>query len=204
PALRGGSGRVMSSKSLSCGRPTGRRCRRISRLTVTAMVQSFLSTCSCSPDSGAVPHPDHCSILLVARFTFLCQAFSLSSLLNSSALYWGIQGVSTRQHGRGGTVLHITRVEPFHVNWGTNKSAWVRIWTDNGFYGLGEASPMAYGNASLEIIASAFTPMLIGADPLAHRVLQDRLFHQHIKIGPEGAYAGALAAVDIALWDLTS
>ena len=61
---------------------------------------------------------------------------------------------------------------------------------------------MAYGNASLEIIASAFTPMLMGADPLAHRVLQDRLFHQHIKIGPEGAYAGALAAVDIALWDL--
>ena len=61
---------------------------------------------------------------------------------------------------------------------------------------------MAYGNASLEIIASAFAPMLIGADPLAQRVLQDRLFHQHIKVGPEGAYAGALAAVDIALWDL--
>ena len=30
---------------------------------------------------------------------------------------------------------------------------------------------------------------------------QDRLFHQHIKVGP-GAYAGALAAIDIALWDL--
>ncbi len=45
-------------------------------------------------------------------------------------------------------------------------------------------------------------PCLLGADPLAQRVLQDRLFHQHIKIGPEGAYAGALAAVDIALWDL--
>jgi L-alanine-DL-glutamate epimerase-like enolase superfamily enzyme len=98
--------------------------------------------------------------------------------------------------------LHITRVEPFHVNWGKSKSAWARIWTDTGLYGLGEASPMAYGNASLEIIASAFAPMLLGADPLAQRVLQDRLFHQHIKVGPEGAYAGALAAVDIALWDL--
>ncbi len=61
---------------------------------------------------------------------------------------------------------------------------------------------MAYGNASLEIIASAFAPMLLGADPLAQRVLQDRLFHQHIKLGPDGAYAGAVAAVDIALWDL--
>ena len=98
--------------------------------------------------------------------------------------------------------MHIARVEPFHVNWGQSKSAWVRLWTDTGLYGLGEASPMAYGNAALEIIASAFAPMLVGADPLAHRVLQDRLFHRHIKIGPEGAYAGALAAVDIALWDL--
>jgi len=110
--------------------------------------------------------------------------------------------MSTREFGREGTTLHITRVEPFHVNWGKSKSAWVRIWTDTDLYGLGEASPMAYGNASLEIIASAFAPMLLGADPLAQRVLQDRLFHQHIKIGPEGAYAGALAAVDIALWDL--
>ena len=59
-----------------------------------------------------------------------------------------------------------------------------------------------HGNASLEIIASAFTPMLVGADPLEPRVIQDRLFHEHIKVGPEGAYAGALAAIDVALWDL--
>jgi len=100
--------------------------------------------------------------------------------------------------------VKIARVEPFHVQWGAgrNRSAWVRIWTDAGVYGLGEASPMVHGNASLEIIASAFTPMLLGADPLEPRVIQDRLFHEHIKVGPEGAYAGALAAIDIALWDL--
>src|SRR5262245_25010829 len=100
--------------------------------------------------------------------------------------------------------MKIARVEPFHVDWGggRSRSAWVRIWTDDGVWGLGEASPMVHGNASLEIIASAFTPMLIGTDPLQARVIQDRLFHQHIKVGPEGAYAGALAAIDIALWDL--
>lgn len=80
--------------------------------------------------------------------------------------------------------MKITRVEPFHVDWGggRTRSAWVRIWTDAGdsVYGLGEASPMAHGNASLEIVASAFTPMLLGADPLERRVIQDRLFHQHI------------------------
>jgi L-alanine-DL-glutamate epimerase-like enolase superfamily enzyme len=100
--------------------------------------------------------------------------------------------------------MKITRVEAFHVDWGggRNRSAWVRIGTDAGVVGLGEASPMVHGNASLEIIASAFTPMLLGADPLEPRVIQDRLFHEHIKVGPEGAYAGALAAIDIALWDL--
>jgi L-alanine-DL-glutamate epimerase-like enolase superfamily enzyme len=100
--------------------------------------------------------------------------------------------------------VKITRVEAFHVGWGEgrSRSAWVRIWSDTGTYGLGEASPMVHGNASLEIVASAFTPMLLGADPLETRVLQDRLFHQHIKLGPEGAYTGALAAVDLALWDL--
>ena len=100
--------------------------------------------------------------------------------------------------------MKITRIEAFHVSWGEgrSRSAWVRIWSDAGTYGLGEASPMVHGNASLEIVASAFTPMLLGADPLETRVLQDRLFHQHIKLGPEGAYTGALAAVDLALWDL--
>ena len=98
--------------------------------------------------------------------------------------------------------MRITKVEAFHVDWGRSRSAWVRVWSDAGEYGLGEASPMAHGNASLEIVASAFTPLLLGANPLDHRVLQDRLFHHHIKLGPEGAFAGALAAVDIALWDL--
>jgi L-alanine-DL-glutamate epimerase-like enolase superfamily enzyme len=100
--------------------------------------------------------------------------------------------------------VKITRVEAFHVDWGggRNRSAWVRLATDEGVWGLGEASPMVHGNASLEIIASALTPMLLGADPLETRVIQDRLFHQHLKVGPEGAYAGALAAIDIALWDL--
>ena len=100
--------------------------------------------------------------------------------------------------------MKIAKVEPFHVNWGggRTRSAWVRIWTDAGVYGLGEASPMSHGSASLEIIASSLAPPLLGADPLESRVLQDRLFHEHIKVGPEGAYAAAIAAVDIALWDL--
>jgi L-alanine-DL-glutamate epimerase-like enolase superfamily enzyme len=61
---------------------------------------------------------------------------------------------------------------------------------------------MQGGLASLGIINANIAPALIGADPLDHAVIQDRLMHTLVKLGPEGALSGALAAIDIALWDL--
>lgn len=61
---------------------------------------------------------------------------------------------------------------------------------------------MEGGLASLELICRPFASMLVGADPLDHAVLRERMFHRAIKTGPDGAMAGALAAIDIALWDL--
>ena len=43
---------------------------------------------------------------------------------------------------------------------------------------------------------------MIGQDALDNAVLHDTLLHRFAKLGPEGALTGALAAVDIALWDL--
>jgi len=100
----------------------------------------------------------------------------------------------------------ITRVEPFQLNWGDGakgpKAALVRIETDDGQFGLGEASPMQGGLASLTIIKHDMAAELIGQDPLDHAVIQEKLFHKLVKLGPDGALAGALAAIDIALWDL--
>jgi L-alanine-DL-glutamate epimerase-like enolase superfamily enzyme len=103
--------------------------------------------------------------------------------------------------------MRIERVECFQVQWDASdppqkRSAFVRIWTDDGEHGIGEASPMQGGLASLVMIAQDIAPVLIGADPLDHAVLHDRLLHRLAKLGPEGALGGALAAVDIALWDL--
>jgi L-alanine-DL-glutamate epimerase-like enolase superfamily enzyme len=75
------------------------------------------------------------------------------------------------------------------------------VWTDDGLCGLGEASPMQGGLASLGILQRDIAPAVIGADPLDHAVIQDRLLHRLVKLGPEGALSGALAALDIALWD---
>jgi predicted outer membrane repeat protein len=103
--------------------------------------------------------------------------------------------------------MKITQVETFQVNWApgdrpTQRSAVVRVHTDTGLSGIGEASPMQGGRASLGMIRHDVAPLLIGRDPLDHAVLLDQAVHTLVKLGPEGALTGALAALDIALWDL--
>jgi L-alanine-DL-glutamate epimerase-like enolase superfamily enzyme len=103
--------------------------------------------------------------------------------------------------------MKIRDIEVFQVSWSLGdkpeqRSAWVRIYCDGGSFGIGEASPMQGGLASLGIIARNLAPVLIGKDPLDHAVLLDTLLHTFAKLGPEGALTGALAALDIALWDL--
>src|SRR3954471_9790584 len=103
--------------------------------------------------------------------------------------------------------MKIRDIEAFQVAWAPNdsatqRSAFVRVHTDDGLYGIGEASPMQGGLASLGIVAHNLAPELIGKDPLDHAVLLDTALHKFVKLGPEGALTGALAALDIALWDL--
>jgi L-alanine-DL-glutamate epimerase-like enolase superfamily enzyme len=103
--------------------------------------------------------------------------------------------------------MKITKIEAFQVQWAPGekpeqRGAFLRVHTDSGHVGLGEASPMLGGLASLVILAHHIAPTLVGADPLDHAVIQDRLIHRLVKLGPEGALTGALAALDIALWDL--
>ena len=101
--------------------------------------------------------------------------------------------------------MRIRDIEAFQVSWAPGdrpeqRSAWVRIHCDGGSSGIGEASPMQGGLASLGIVERNLAPLLIGKDPLDHAVLLDTLFHTFAKLGPEGALSGALAALDIALW----
>jgi L-alanine-DL-glutamate epimerase-like enolase superfamily enzyme len=103
--------------------------------------------------------------------------------------------------------MKIREVEAFQVQWApedepARRSAWVRVQCDNDLVGIGEASPMQGGLASLGIIARELAPALVGHDLLDHAVLHDMMLHKFAKLGPEGALTGALAAVDIALWDV--
>jgi L-alanine-DL-glutamate epimerase-like enolase superfamily enzyme len=100
----------------------------------------------------------------------------------------------------------IKSVEAFQVVWAKDdppmrRSAFVRVTTEAGIVGYGEASPMHGGEHSLLVVRD-FANSLVGADALDHAVIYDRLLHRYVKLGPEGAVTGALAALDIALWDI--
>jgi len=103
--------------------------------------------------------------------------------------------------------MKITRIDAFQIEWtpgdpAERRGAFLLVHTDSGITGLGEASPMQGGLVSLTILKHHIASAIIGADPLDHAVIHDRLLHKLVKLGPEGALGGALAALDIALWDL--
>ncbi len=63
--------------------------------------------------------------------------------------------------------MKIREVEVFQVQWAPDdkpaqRSAWVRVHCDDGLSGIGEASPMQGGLASLGIIAHDLAPALVG------------------------------------------
>jgi L-alanine-DL-glutamate epimerase-like enolase superfamily enzyme len=103
--------------------------------------------------------------------------------------------------------VKIRDIDVFQVSWApedkpAQRSAWLRVQCDDGVSGIGEASPMQGGLASLGMVRNNLAPALIGKDPLDHAVLLDTLLHTFVKLGPAGALTGALAALDIALWDI--
>jgi hypothetical protein len=103
--------------------------------------------------------------------------------------------------------MKISKIEAFQIRWSPDDklaqgSAFVRVYCEGGISGIGEASPMQGGIASLGIVARDIAPALIGKDSLDHAVLLDTALHRLVKLGPEGALTGALAALDIALWDI--
>ena len=77
----------------------------------------------------------------------------------------------------------IKSIEAFQVAWTPDaspgqRSAFVKVTTEEGITGYGEASPMLGGLHSLGIVERDLAPELIGADPLDHAVHYDRLLHK--------------------------
>ncbi len=79
----------------------------------------------------------------------------------------------------------------------------VRVTTDNGLAGYGEGQTPISPDTTRTIVEDLCRPVLIGADPFDVEFLWQHLFEGMRERGhPTGFYLDALAACDIALWDL--
>ncbi len=78
----------------------------------------------------------------------------------------------------------------------------VKVITDQGVDGWGEAYCHDAGHAIEAIICKTFTPHLIGQNPLHINVIWDYLYNWTKDYGQKGLVVTALSAVDIALWDI--
>ncbi|MCC2683745.1 MAG: enolase [Paenibacillaceae bacterium] len=83
------------------------------------------------------------------------------------------------------------------------ESCLVKITTDNGLVGWGEAQAPILPEAAATIIGRLFGPSLIGSDPLANEVVYDRLYNMMEVRGHGSSFIhDAIAGIDIALWDI--
>jgi L-alanine-DL-glutamate epimerase-like enolase superfamily enzyme len=112
--------------------------------------------------------------------------------------------------------VKITRIEAVHVRLpqvlevadGTQDCLLVRIHTDDGISGLGEAVSCSYvARAVIEAPRSApfrhgLDAIANGMDPLDHAAVLRALESGTAWYGPEGVVRHAIGAVDMALWDI--
>jgi galactonate dehydratase len=127
------------------------------------------------------------------RRSFFHSAFGL---LGFPALSSAVQ-VATSPYRR--PKLTITDVRTAQVR-AHGHQVHVRIYTDAGLVGHGEATDAAVGAVSL---VESFKPFLVGKDPLNVDYLYEMIRTRGIFAGAQaGQYVTALTGLEIALWDL--
>jgi L-alanine-DL-glutamate epimerase-like enolase superfamily enzyme len=104
-------------------------------------------------------------------------------------------------------ILRLDQVDPTRAD-GTQDAFLVRIFTDEGLVGVGEADTSPYvAKTIVEMPASHSTArglseLLVGADPLAIDHLWTLMWAGSFHYGGAGAALHAISAIDIALWDI--
>lgn len=80
----------------------------------------------------------------------------------------------------------------------------VLVRTDEGLTGTGYTSTLTHGDSAIkDVIDRIYIPLLLGEDPLLHQRIWRRLYWSNAHwVGRTGISQMALAAVDIAVWDL--
>ena len=97
--------------------------------------------------------------------------------------------------------MKITGIKTFVAQFGSRPRALLKVETDEGIYGWGEAYSTG-PDLSVEPIADYIFEMVKGDDPRRIEYIMMKL-HQQFRFPPGGAGLSAISAVDHALWDIS-
>ena len=88
------------------------------------------------------------------------------------------------------------------LNWQTMNTVWLRIRTDAGIDGWGEAFGYACSAATMTVLDTQLAPAILGQDARDIAGLRERLGKAFHIYGRNGPHLFALSGLDIALWDI--
>lgn len=88
------------------------------------------------------------------------------------------------------------------LNWQSMNTVWLRIMTDEGVEGWGEAFGHATSAGTMAVLDSQLAPAILGQDARDIAGLRRKLSQTFHLYGRNGPHVFALSALDIALWDI--
>ena len=139
-------------------------------------------------------------------------AFSLRAPSPSAQTYWGSQAWA--QAAAGAKTPEVSDIEEPAAPWeeypgrwrmrasysGTINTVIVRVTTDDGLVGYGEAKAPVAPEVTREIVRDVLAPVVVGLDPLDIDVLWERMYStMRLRGHQTGFLPEALSGVDIAL-----
>ena len=131
------------------------------------------------------------------------EAFAVRAKPIDEKGYWG-----ARAWGQAAQTQHISAEYPpkqrrTFIYSDRIEAVIVRITTDDGIVGWGEAKAPVAAVATKQIVDTLLAPVLIGADPRDTTLLWERMYAgMRVRGHQAGFFLEAISGVDIALWDI--
>src|SRR5579859_27225 len=114
----------------------------------------------------------------------------------------GMVGAKLPPYPAAGTLMtmKISKIETFRVHAGWNSHTFVKVWTDDGLCGIGQAYSAGPDEAVVEVIRD-FETWLAGQDPFAIEHLW-ALMYNGTRFPPGVVVGAAISGIEQALWDI--
>lgn len=135
------------------------------------------------------------------------EAFAVQAKPVAKKAYWGSRMWGTRASASRGDISteYPSPLRRRYLYSNTIDTVIVRVTTDDGFVGYGEAKAPVAPQVTKEIIDRLLAGVVIGSDPRDVTVLWERMYAGMRPRGHRGGfYVEAISGVDIALWDIAA